>query len=82
MTNDLKVFSISILPLYGVSRSFDNFTDAIGFARKQPDTGRVGRPLVRLEATVTYEDGTRITGGFPNRVRLEQFLKSKFDGHL
>ena len=79
----LAIHSIKILPLYGMAGMFEDFDQAVSFVKEQPATGMNSKiPLVRMEVTVRYKDGTYIEGGFPNKVRALEFLKNKKQGIL
>ncbi len=77
MTKELNIHSIKVLPLYGMAEVFETFNDATTFIKDQPETGIHGKPLVRLEVTVRYTDGTVIEGGFPHKFRAIEFLENK-----
>jgi len=82
MTKELKIHSIKVLPLYGMAEMFDDIDGAIVFIKKQPEAGLRSKPLVRMEVTVRYTDGTVLDGGFPHKFRaiefLDVFIREKF----
>ena len=82
MISELKVHSIKVLPLYGTAEMFETFEEAVVFIKDQPEAGKQGKPLVRLEVTVRYTDGTLIEGGFPHKFRALEFLGNKKKGIL
>jgi len=81
-TKELKIHTIKVLPLYGMAEMFDGIDRAIVFIKEQPETGLQGKPLVRMEVTVRYTDGTVLDGGFPHKYRaiefLDVFIRDKF----
>ena len=77
---DNEIYSIKVLPLFGMAELFEDIVEAIKFVKHQPNDGMVGKPLVRMEVTVRYKDGTTVEGGFPNKFRALEFLKNRQDG--
>lgn len=79
----LEIFSINVLPLYGMAVSFKDPIDAILFIKKQPETGRSSKSsLVRIEIQVRYKDGTRVEGQFRNKFTATEFLDNRARGIL
>ena len=82
-SQELAIHAVRVLPLYGTAQMFESLQEAVIFIKKQPETGRCAtKPLVRIEVTVRYKDGTYIEGGFPNSIRALEFLKNKQAGIL
>lgn len=79
---NLKMSAIHVIPLCGNEKSFATLEEAIVFVKEQPDIGKAGKPLVRIEVILRYIDGTDITAGFPHKARAVEFLRNRLTGVL
>ncbi len=79
----VNIDAIRVLPVYGTAVMFETLMEALDFIKQQPEGGRKAtEPLVRIEVQVRYNDGSRIEGQFPNKLRAIEFLKNKAQGVL
>lgn len=77
------IFSLKILPLFGMAQMFDDLVEAIRFVKGQPDkTIRSAKPLVKIEIAVRYKTGMNIHAECTNKVEAEGFLQKIRDGIL
>ena len=75
-----KIEAVNVLPLHGISVSFDSALNAIRFLAEYRPVWQQPEPLVRYEIVVRYTDGVRVEGAFPERESAVEFLDNRHKG--